>query len=317
MIRTFVASLLLGLAASTAFAAGVPTLRAEVTVPGDIVHLSDLVEGLPSGVDAAVFRAPDLGTTGTVQAGRIIEAASANGIATIATEGLTEVAVTRASRPIDLDAMQSAVSLAIERQNALGMDGALDFTFDPTVRPFHVEPTAMAPIQVSRIAWNPVTGRFDATLTVPGAAAVGQVRVTGSAIESVPVFVFSRNLSRGDVIRQADIVTERKPRSQAQREAIDDAVVAIGQAVRRPVRAGQPVLQADLVKPDIVLRNDTVTLVYESPNMILTVRATAIESGAEGDTVSVLNPQSKRVVQALVTGPGRVTVLARSTVAMN
>ena len=317
MIRTFVASLLLGLAASTAFAAGVPTLRAEVTVPGDIVHLSDLVEGLPSGVDAAVFRAPDLGTTGTVQAGRIIEAASANGIATIATEGLTEVAVTRASRPIDLDAMQSAVSLAIERQNALGMDGALDFTFDPTVRPFHVEPTAMAPIQVSRSAWNPVTGRFDATLTVPGAAAVGQVRVTGSAIESVPVFVFSRNLSRGDVIRQADIVTERKPRSQAQREAIDDAVVAIGQAVRRPVRAGQPVLQADLVKPDIVLRNDTVTLVYESPNMILTVRATAIESGAEGDTVSVLNPQSKRVVQALVTGPGRVTVLARSTVAMN
>jgi flagella basal body P-ring formation protein FlgA len=317
MIRTLAFTFLFAFTASSALAAGVPTLRAEVTVPGDIVHLSDLIDGLPAGVDAAVFRAPDLGTTGTVQAARILEAAVANGVETIATEGLTEVAVTRASRPIDLDAMQSAVSLAIEQQNALGDDGALDFTFDATVRPFHVEPAAMAPLQVSRIAWNPVNGRFDAMLTIPGATATAPVRVTGTAVESVPVFVFSRNLSRGDVVRQADIVIERKPRSQAQREAIDDAAAAIGQAVRRPVRAGQTVLQADLVKPDIVLRNDTVTLVYESPNMILTVRATAIESGAEGDTVSVLNPQSKRVVQALVTGPGRVTVLTRSTVAMN
>jgi flagella basal body P-ring formation protein FlgA len=33
-----------------------------------------------------------------------------------------------------------------------------------------------------------------------------------------------------------------------------------------------------------------------------------MESGTEGDTIQVLNPQSKRTVQATVEGPGRVVV---------
>jgi flagellar basal body P-ring formation protein FlgA len=40
----------------------------------------------------------------------------------------------------------------------------------------------------------------------------------------------------------------------------------------------------------------------------LTMRGKALESGAEGDTVNVLNIQSKRTVQGTVSGPGRVTL---------
>ena len=45
--------------------------------------------------------------------------------------------------------------------------------------------------------------------------------------------------------------------------------------------------------------------------MVLSVRAKALEAGAEGDTISVLNAQSNRVVQATVTGPGRVPSITR------
>ena len=40
------------------------------------------------------------------------------------------------------------------------------------------------------------------------------------------------------------------------------------------------------------------------------MRGKALEAGAEGDIVNVLNVQSKRTVQGTVTGPGRVTVAA-------
>ena len=43
---------------------------------------------------------------------------------------------------------------------------------------------------------------------------------------------------------------------------------------------------------------------------MLTVRGKALEAGAEGDIVGVLNIQSKRTVQGTVTGPGRVTIAA-------
>ena len=41
---------------------------------------------------------------------------------------------------------------------------------------------------------------------------------------------------------------------------------------------------------------------------MLTLRGQAQEAGALGDTISVLNPQTKRVVQGVISGPGRVTV---------
>ena len=65
------------------------------------------------------------------------------------------------------------------------------------------------------------------------------------------------------------------------------------------------------MKPNIVQRNDTVTLVYEAPGLVLTLRGQAQESGALGDTISVLNQQTKRVVQGVISGPGRVMVAKR------
>ena len=66
------------------------------------------------------------------------------------------------------------------------------------------------------------------------------------------------------------------------------------------------------MKPDLVLRNETVTLVYEAPGMVLTIRGRANDSGAKGDVISVLNEQSKRVVQGVIIGPGRVAITTGS-----
>jgi flagella basal body P-ring formation protein FlgA len=57
-----------------------------------------------------------------------------------------------------------------------------------------------------------------------------------------------------------------------------------------------------------VQRNEAVTLTYAMPGLMLTVRGKALESGAEGDMISVVNEQSKRTLQAVVTGPGRAAI---------
>jgi flagellar basal body P-ring formation protein FlgA len=64
------------------------------------------------------------------------------------------------------------------------------------------------------------------------------------------------------------------------------------------------------MKPAVVQRNDIVTIFYEAPGINLTLRGQAQDAGALGDTVNVMNIQSKRVVQGVVVGPGRVTVAA-------
>jgi flagella basal body P-ring formation protein FlgA len=70
------------------------------------------------------------------------------------------------------------------------------------------------------------------------------------------------------------------------------------------------VRQTDLQKPELVARNENVTITYEVPGIVLTMRGQALESGAQGDLISVLNVQSKRTIHATIVGPGRVTIAA-------
>jgi flagella basal body P-ring formation protein FlgA len=77
---------------------------------------------------------------------------------------------------------------------------------------------------------------------------------------------------------------------------------------RKQLRAGQVLKIADLAKPDLVQRDQSVTLIYESTGLYLTIRGKALEGGTEGDVVSVMNLQSKRTVSGVVTGRSQVSV---------
>ena len=46
----------------------------------------------------------------------------------------------------------------------------------------------------------------------------------------------------------------------------------------------------------------------DAPGIMLTTRGKALEGGGEGDVINVLNLQSKRTIQGVVTGPGRVDI---------
>ena len=65
---------------------------------------------------------------------------------------------------------------------------------------------------------------------------------------------------------------------------------------------------ADLVKPDLVQRDQAVTVIFQTAGLYLTTRGKALDNGTEGDVVSVLNIQSKRTVTGIVTGRGQVTI---------
>ena len=78
--------------------------------------------------------------------------------------------------------------------------------------------------------------------------------------------------------------------------------------MRKQLRAGQPLRTADLAKPDLVQRDQTVTLIYQAAGLYLTIRGKALESGTEGDVVSVVNLQSKRTVSGVVIGRGQVSI---------
>ena len=118
-------------------------------------------------------------------------------------------------------------------------------------------------------------------------------------------------IERGEVLKASDLAVVRRPKTKA--APSPTSTRAVGLAARHPLRPGQPLHAADLMKPEIVPRNDTVTIVYQAPGLTLTLRGQAQEAGALGDTIGVLNINSKRTMQGVISAPGRVTIGAVTT----
>lgn len=304
-------ALLAAFGASAASQDASPTLKELATVTGDVVRIGDLLDNAGAAANIAVFRAPDLGHTGTVEIARVTDALRPHGIEGLDVNGLSEVVVTRLSRPITARDIEERITRALAGQHGFGDVRNLAVTFDREVRTMHVEASATADLLIARMTVEPRTGRFDVSFELPGSAAARRLplRFTGIAVETIEAAILTRPINRGDTIRESDIVTERRPKLEAAGEAIDAERLA-GMSAKRPLRAGQVVRASDVMKADIIARHEVVTIFYDAPGIRLTVRGKALEAGAAGELINVLNVQSNRTVQATVYGPGQVVVVS-------
>jgi flagella basal body P-ring formation protein FlgA len=296
-------------------ASAAPRLRELVTVTSEIVRIGDLVENAGPAADVPVFRAPDLGQTGAVLVVRIAEALRPYDIAGLDTGGLTEVVVTRLSRALTGKDITDRIAHAVANQYGFGDAQNLAVTLDRGVSIMHVEPTVSGDLVVGRMYVEPRTGRFDITFELPGSTLSRRagLRFTGTVTETVEAATLTRSLRLGDVIKASDVVMDRRPKAELRGEGVP-AEQAVGMAVRAAMRSGQAVRADDLIKPQIVQRNEAVTITYQVPGITLTVRGKAAEAGALGDVIGVLNIQSNRTVQATVTGPGHVSITAATPI---
>ena len=291
-----------------------PTLRSEAIINGDIVRIGDLVEHAGIVATVPIFRAPDLGYTGTISADAVLEAVRSHALIGVDTGGVRDIVVTRAARTIPVKDVETAIARAISVRFDAGPSKDIVVNLSREMRALYVEPSAQGEPHITHIDYDARSGRFDATLEFPTSAGKrALVRLTGRATATVEIVTVGRSIERGGLIRAADVVIERLPRAETGRDIVTSRDQAIGFAARGNLQPGRPLRTTDLMKPDLVQRNDPVTLVYEAPGIVLTIRGKAAEGGAEGDVISVLNEQSKRTVQGTIVGPGRVNISNNSS----
>jgi flagellar basal body P-ring formation protein FlgA len=288
-----------------------PRLRELVTVTGDVVRIGDLIDNAGEAAGIAVFRSPDLGHTGTVPSDQILSALRAHDFDRVETGDLTEVVVTRLSRAMGSKDIEERIVRALSGHRGLGAPENLKVVLDRDLRPLHFESHATGELAVGRLHVEPRSGRFDVTFDLPESTVARRMRLrfTGTVTETLETATLLRPLARGEIVRNADVALERRPKSEIAGDPLSLEQV-IGMSVKRAMRPGQPLRAADLARPEVVQRNQTVTIVFEAPGMLLTVRGKALEGGGTGDHIAVLNIQSNRTVQGEVTGPGKVVVNA-------
>ena len=318
-IRTlFAAAALLAAAVTPALAQAddvilTPALRADVTVTSDLVRIGDVIDNAGAAAQIAIYRAPDLGTTGSLPAEQVLNALRAHQVIGVDTRDIKVISVTRAARTLDGKEIELQVARALEHRNGLGAAANLSLTFDRDVQDLKLDASNTGAMQPVSARVDQRSGRFDVSFEIGNDAGTPptKLRFTGTAVETVEAAVLARDVERNEVLKSSDVVTERRPKAAVGSDAaVRDRT--IGMQMRRQLRAGQALRTADLAKPDLVMRDQSVTLIYQSTGLYLTASGKALENGTEGDVVNVLNLQSKRTVVGTVVGRGQVAITIAS-----
>jgi len=165
-------------------------------------------------------------------------------------------------------------------------------------------------LDFSGTSFDAASGRFTTLLQATGEGmAPVQLRLSGRVQAMVELPVPRRALMPGDVVGTEDLQWTRLRAGVLRGEAIRQPAQAVGQALRHAVAAGQPILVTDLGRPVMVPKGTPLMLQLEAPGLQVTAQGVAVEAGALGERIHVMNPYSRAVLEAEITAPGHARVV--------
>ena len=282
-----------------------PALKANVEVTGEYVLLGDLFTNAGDTAQIPVFRAPAPGGSGTVKADRLARAARSHGLEWDNPHRVAQIRVTRAGLLIAEDEVKDIIAETLrERIKSAIANRTFEVTFAADQAPLYVASDKIPSVEVVRLRYSQRSGQFIAVIAAPaGDPGARHYTYSGRAVEVSTIAVPVHNMRRGTVISEHDVEMRNVPVRRIESATLTEISDLVGMAVKRTLRAGEPVRSRDIERPQIVRKNADVTIQHKGPGLILTVRATALQSGAMGDIINIRNATSNRIIQGRVIGP--------------
>jgi flagella basal body P-ring formation protein FlgA len=278
-------------------------LRGDVTIDGENVTVGDLFKDAGRASEHVVAPAPAYGRTITYKSVHLKAIAKNHELDWQPAPGEDSVRVTRGNKFVSDRSLERLILPLLGP--GLNAD-TIDISLAPrsTKVPAPADPNAS--VMIDDFNLDRQTGRFVARVLVPGDA--GDYFVQGRALVIARVPVPVRTLARNALVEAADIEWRevRLPRLPVDLVVTEEDIV--GKTVRRTLRAGSPVHTNELSAPILVEKGALVTISLQAPGLLLSGVGRALEDGAAGDPIRVVNTRSKRTIEAVVSGHDQVKV---------
>jgi flagellar basal body P-ring formation protein FlgA len=290
-------------------------MKSHVVVDGSVVLLSDLFEGAGEQGATAIARAPAPGKRVEVSARWLAAVAKAYGLDWQPTSRLDSAVVERSSQIIDTRRIEQEMLDTLARR---GVTGRLSLVLDqPGIRldlPGDAEPT----LSIANLSHDPLNGRFTALVVAPATGIpLAKASISGRVVSMTEIPVLRRRMGPGEVIREDDVEWSSTRADRLGRGVIIDVENLLGMSPRRPIRPGEAVQANQLQAPVVVAKNSLITIRLDTARLSLTAQGRALESGASGDVIRVMNTKSSKIINAAVVGSGTVRVVAATLSSAN
>ena len=281
--------------------ANAATPKRNVTITGDNITLGDVFDGIYKNENYVLAPAPHPDKPLTWDARTLNRLAKAFKLNWRPSK-VDQITIRRLATVISEDMIENAILNSFEDQN---INSNVDLEFvgaDPTIILSH---ELLPTIAVETSSFNRERQTFSATLRT---ADNKTIHYKGVAHKMVKIPVLNTAVRRGDNIKQSMITMIDIRENYITDDIALRANELLHMTPRKIVRANEPVKLSQLNKPVMVKRGDLVTMQLKSGPIALTALAKAMENGTKGDMIRLINMDSKRTLEAKITGLREATV---------
>ncbi|MCB1682500.1 MAG: flagellar basal body P-ring formation protein FlgA [Rhodospirillales bacterium] len=290
------------------YASSAMGLKENVVVTGNTITLGDVFYGLQRDQDRVLGVAPRPGQDMVLNARTLLRIAIALDLPWRPSSSADQVTIRREATVIGLSMIEDHLKEAIAKK---GYGGSFSVRIPPDYAEIVLPREEPASLDVTNVTLNRNNNTFEATVAAPSANnPIQKFQVSGTIHPLIMVPVLKENIQNGHVISASDLDFIHIEESNFLSGTIVDEQALIGMTPRRFAIAGRPLRPGDLTAPKIVSRGELVTVILDQGPLSLTTKGKALENGAKGETIRVVNTSSNVTIEAVVTGVNEVRVVA-------
>lgn len=306
IVLAFALALMVFIVAAGANTALAASLRAETILTGDNLTVGDIFDNAGRNASYVLGPAPQPGKDMVLNSRTLLRIAMALDLPWQPSSTADQIVVRRAATRIDRTMILDAVSTEL-RGKVTEKDFKLDVA-NPDLN-MDLPHDAAATLEVTNVSYNPRTSRFEATVSSPSVAnPLKQVNISGSVRAMALVPVLKTSLRNGDIIGQNDLDYVEMFASDLTTDTLIRDQDLIGTTPRRAVASGKPLRSIDVQSPQLVGRGETVRIVFKEGSLNLSATGKALQNGSRGDVIKVVNTNSNRPIDAIVSASREVIV---------
>ncbi len=162
------------------------------------------------------------------------------------------------------------------------------------------------PLELDQLGNKSLSGKVNIRVRCPSASWGIFIPVDIQIFE--PVVISRVSLPRGSVISRQLLALREVESSSLNYSYFRDIDQVAGTEVVRPIQANSVIFTNMVQAADAIRKGDDVIIKAQVGGLSVRIKGQALQDGALGEQIQVRNTQSRRIIRAVVTGPGNVLV---------
>ena len=282
-------------------------LKENSIIKGDVITLGDIFYDLSRNEDRILGNAPNPDKDMVLNARTLLRIAIAMDLSWRPSSNADKITLRRAATIIEYDQIKEELYTSLYEE---GIHGSYEINIPSQYHKIILPYEQPAKLAITRFNIDAKRKNFEATIVAPSIEnPIQHFTIKGRIHPIITIPVLSMNLQHGSTIKSSDIEYIKIKEHEFSKDTIADAQKLIGMTARRMIIAERPIKHTDIIAPQLIKRGALVTLSLNSGVMNLTTQVKALENGARGDVIRVVNTLSNKTLHAMVINDNEVAVV--------